>query len=334
MKNNLKIALWFLILVNALFFSTAVVEVNVSHQPFFETTFAETIQACYYVNGVKSNDTNMTLFYENNSATTLNYSFSFIVDKNCFEISLISNNESKTGFRASARNLTIGAQAEITGKNGTMDFRQTFNITLNFFKTPTGNVSETFNSAEPYTDNEFQFVYLSFESNSTKVERNLNYLNGKWFNWIPFFKRTKFKSTTEDKNVYFWDKLSSSGTATIKAYTNASYTVFILSEEVVFANNLFFDEFKKPKTSNLNFDARVGYLDIFNETNQAYNIYLTSWEVNNMGVFWNWFKWFMIIMLWITISSLSAILFPQMAIGTAIIATVFYWMITKALGLW
>lgn len=181
-------------------------------------------------------------------------------------------------------NLTItyfnGSGSVIGSLNDTLRFRIPFTVTISFFK----NSNATSTEVEAYK-NEFQYAVMKYAAEGDGYSYTLGSPNSlEWMNKIgrlfPYYKDVvrEGNSIKQTQDIYLWARISN-GEAEFKVYNNGTYSLSTMNTNV---NGLYnFYEFGLPKPNGeIKFhSALAGNVPIITESDQAFNVFISAWEV-------------------------------------------------------
>lgn len=335
--NKFFLILSFTFILSLFSVNASIYSLTLSWDDFMDLNTNEEIRAYVKTNATTyTNDTdvyNVTLTLTLLNGSRNNYSFAPATEK-YWNLLISDTVEEDLNFTVFVRNEST--HVIYKQESGQFKFRQSFFLTIQFFKGK--NVTLFYTNPNMYSAycNEFQIIYFQ-KKNTTGLNwggfamfQDMRYLD-RWFGWVPFYEPA-FSVPAIDYTLTYWSWYEGCD-AEIKLYESGNYSIGLVNYEwkVITTGMGWPYEFIKPqfRDERKKFDSTI--IDTFavaNETNQSYHIFLTDWEIDANSVMMNVGKWIFLICLWIG----GIILLGVLNVKAAGVFAAGYWIVLKTLG--
>lgn len=241
-------------------------------------------------------------------------------------LAVIAHSRENDNFTVKIYNDTGGLLLNVSGL---MRWRVPFTVDIYLYHTrPIDNESDI----KPYK-NDFQYVYLqkAAAQNELYTWMDSDYLTFSWVDtWFSYLVGNNYVPVL-DKTMSLWADYSD-GKASIIVYEAANYSLNLESTDTK-SSLSWPHEFYYPQSSGSKYKNHIMDLDINNETDQSYKIYISPWEISSSDALWNVSKVIGIIILYIAVVA-ATMLFTRNLYATSIVASVGLGIVITLLSWW
>lgn len=241
-------------------------------------------------------------------------------------VDVTSTDEEDINFTIYVNHSTVGSI--LYNKTGVMRWHDAFYVTIRMLD------ERASNDSSPYKD-DFHYIYLSPTDSrlaSSFFDFDDDFYEMKWewmdnlFLWIAGVEY----DTSYDTSLAFWGNYND-GSAKIKLYEASNYSLNLITLDS--KGSIGWDyEFIYPQFTRGQYDSEIIVLEISQEVDQSYEVYMSKWEINwsrfLLDIGWNLF----LVLLWIFLITMVAILSKDGKV-TAIMAGVTFPILLLLLGL-